>query len=49
MKFKDLSLEEIIDKIKSSETTREDVFNYFLGRINKYDNKLQCFNFINEK
>lgn len=48
MNFKDLSLEELIEKIKSKETTREEVFNYFLWRIEKYDEKLQCFNYINK-
>ena len=48
MNFKDLSLEEIIKKIKSCETTNKEVFNYFLKRIKKYDNKLKVFNFIDE-
>lgn len=47
MNFKDLSLEEIILKIKSGETTSEEVFKYFLNRIEKYDEKVQSFNFIN--
>lgn len=47
MNFKDLSLEEIILKIKSNETTKNEVFQYFLDRISKYDNKVQSFNFIN--
>ena len=46
--FKDLSLEEIINKIKSLETTSEEVFNYFLKRIETYDKKLGAFNFINK-
>jgi len=48
MNFKDLSLEEIISKIKSKETTKEDVFKYFLDRIQKYDPKVQSYNFVNE-
>lgn len=48
MNFKDLSLEEIISKIKSKETTKEDVFKYFLDRIQKYDSKVQSYNFVNE-
>ena len=48
MNFKDLSLEEIISKIKSKETTKEDVFKYFLDRIQKYDSKIQSYNFVNE-
>ncbi|MDD3145244.1 MAG: Asp-tRNA(Asn)/Glu-tRNA(Gln) amidotransferase subunit GatA [Candidatus Gracilibacteria bacterium] len=47
MNFKDLSLEEIIKKINSKETTREEVFEYFIKRIDKYDSKLQAFNFVN--
>jgi len=48
MNFKDLSLEEIIAKIKSGETTATEVKSYFLGRIKKYDEKLNTFNFLNE-
>ena len=33
MEFKDLSLKEIIAKIKSGETTQEIVYDYFLNRI----------------
>jgi len=49
MNFKDLSLEEIIKKIKSWENTKEEVFNYFIKRIEKYDDKVKSFNFINNK
>lgn len=49
MGFKDLSLIEIIEKIKSKEVTREDVFDYFLKRIEKYDDKVNCFNFVNKE
>ncbi len=48
MELKDMSLEEIISKIKSSEITKKEVFDYFLARIKKYDKKLGTFNFINE-
>lgn len=48
MNFKDLSLIEIIEKIKSKETSKEEVFDYFLKRIKKYDEKLQVFNYVNE-
>jgi len=48
MKLKDLSLEEIITKIKSSELESKQVFDYFLARIEKYDSKLHCFNYINK-
>ncbi|PZM86714.1 Asp-tRNA(Asn)/Glu-tRNA(Gln) amidotransferase GatCAB subunit A [Candidatus Gracilibacteria bacterium] len=48
MNFKDLSLEELILKIKNSENTKEEIFSYFLQRIKKYDDKVQSFNFVNE-
>ena len=48
MNFKDLSLEEIIGKIKSGETTASDVKSYFLERAKKYDGNLNTFNFLNE-
>lgn len=49
MNFKDLSLEEIISKIKSGETTREEVFKYFQNRIEKYDAKIKSYNFVNKE
>lgn len=48
MNFKDLSLEEIIAKIKSGETSQKEVWDYFMGRIKKYDSKIESFNFVNE-
>jgi Asp-tRNA(Asn)/Glu-tRNA(Gln) amidotransferase A subunit family amidase len=48
MNFKDLSLVEIIAKIKSGETTASEVKAYFLERIKKYDGDLNAFNFLNE-
>lgn len=48
MNFKDLSLEEIINKIKSGETTALEVKNYFLERVKKYDGDINSFNFLNE-
>lgn len=48
MNFKNLSLEQIIEKIKTKQTTKKEVFDYFLNRIKKYDNKINSFNFINE-
>lgn len=48
MNLKDLSLEQIIDKIKSKEISSQEVYNYFLWRIKKYDSKLNCFNYVNE-
>ena len=49
MEFKNFSLEQIIEKIKSWETTSLEVYNYFLKRIEKYDDKLNSFNFINKE
>ena len=48
MNFKDLSLEQIIEKIEAGETTKEAVFQYFLGRVETYDSKVQAFNYVNE-
>lgn len=48
MKLKDLSLEEIILKIKSKELESKQVFDYFLSRIEKYDKSLNSFNYINK-
>ncbi|MDR1945083.1 MAG: hypothetical protein LBQ59_03190 [Candidatus Peribacteria bacterium] len=48
MNFKDLSLEQIIEQIKSGKTTKEEVFSYFQKRIEKYNDKLQAFNFVNK-
>ncbi|MFC1797663.1 hypothetical protein ACFLY2_00175 [Patescibacteria group bacterium] len=49
MNFKDLSLEQIIEKIKSKETTKEEVFDYFQNRIEKYDDKIKSYNYINKE
>ena len=48
MNFKDLSLTEIIEKINSWETTKKEVWDYFLNRIEKYDSKIKAYNFINK-
>jgi len=48
MSFKDLSLEQLIDDIKSKKITKEEVFQYFLKRIEKYDDKIKSFNYVNE-
>lgn len=45
--MKDLSLTQIIENIKTGKTTSEEVFQYFLKRIEKYDAKVQSFNFVN--
>lgn len=49
MSFKDLSLEQLLDDIKTKKTTREKVFNYFIERIEKFDNKIKSFNFVNKE
>ena len=49
MNFKDDGLEQLIEKIKSGETTSKEVFDYFLWRIEKYEDKIQAFNFINKE
>lgn len=48
MNFKDLSLTEIIEKIKSWATNKNEVFDYFMNRIEKYDDKIKSYNFINK-
>lgn len=48
MNFKELSLIEIIEKIKSGDTNKKIVFDYFLNRIEKHDNKIKSYNFINK-
>ena len=48
MNFKDLSLIEIIEKIKSWETSREEIWDYFMKRIEKYDSKIKAYNFVNK-
>ncbi len=42
------SLENIIKKIKNKEVSSKEVFDYFLKRIDKYDDKLSSFNYINK-
>jgi len=48
MNLKDFSLIEIIEKIKKSEITGEEVFYYFQNRIEKYDKHIHAFNFVNK-
>jgi hypothetical protein len=38
--MKDLSLLEIIENIKSKKNTPKEVWNYFMGRIEKFDKKV---------
>lgn len=46
--MKNLSLLEIIEKIKSWEKTGKEVFEYFLNRIEKYDKDLNSFTYFNK-
>lgn len=48
MNFKNLSLIEIIEKIKSWETDRKSVWDYFINRIEKYDHKIKSYIFVNK-
>jgi len=48
MNLKDLSLESIIEKINSWEVSKNEVFDYFQKRIEKYDDKIKSYNFINK-
>ncbi len=48
MNFKDLSLEEIIALIKDKKTSSKEVFDYFVNRIEKYDDKVKSYNYINK-
>ena len=45
--MKNLSLTQIIENIKNWTTTPEKVWEYFNTRIDKYDEKLWCYNFRN--
>lgn len=42
------SLETIIWKIKNKEIKASEVFEYFMKRIEKYDSKVEAFNYINK-
>gem|GEM_PF-818984 len=42
------SLESIINKIKNKELSSKEVFDYFQKRIEKYDNKIEAFNYVNK-
>lgn len=43
MKLKDMSLEELLNLIKTWEKTSEEIYSYFVKRIEKYDDKLGSF------
>lgn len=49
MNFKDLNLIEIIELIKDWKNTKEEIFDYFIKRIEKYNDKISAFNFINKE
>jgi Asp-tRNA(Asn)/Glu-tRNA(Gln) amidotransferase A subunit family amidase len=42
------TLETLINKIKTQELKSLDVFEYFLKRVEKYDSKLDSFNYVNK-
>ena len=46
--FKNLSLKEIIQEIKSGKTTSQEVYTYFLGRIRALDPEIKAFNLVHE-
>ena len=46
--MKDLSLIQIIENLKSKKTNPKEVWNYFNARIEKFDKRLWCFNYINK-
>ena len=48
MNFKELPLEEIVSLIKNWKTTKEEVFDYFQKRIEKYDDKIKAFAYLNK-
>jgi len=48
MNFEKMSLEEIISLIKEEKTTKQEVFDYFLKRIEKIDQKIKSFVFVNK-
>ena len=48
MNFKDLSLEQLIEERKNGKISKEEVFEYFIKRIEKYDSKINAFNYINK-
>jgi Asp-tRNA(Asn)/Glu-tRNA(Gln) amidotransferase A subunit family amidase len=43
MSFKNLSLIELSELIKSGETTNEEVYSYFLARTKEYNSTLNAF------
>ncbi len=44
MDYKNLSLIELSDLIKSGKTTSEEIYNYFLTRTKQYNGELNAFN-----
>jgi Asp-tRNA(Asn)/Glu-tRNA(Gln) amidotransferase A subunit family amidase len=42
------TLENIIKIIKNKEIKSSDVFEYFQKRIEKYDSKVEAFNYVNK-
>lgn len=48
MDFATLSLKELIEAIKTGQTTQKEVYNHFLTQIKTLDPKLQAFNVVHE-
>ena len=44
MEFKNLSLIELSELIRSGKTTSEEIYTYFLDRTKKYNEELNAFN-----
>jgi len=44
-----LWIEELKKKIENKEVSSKEIFDFFLKRIEKYDDTLECFNFINKE
>lgn len=49
MEFKNLSLKEIIELIKTWKTTQREVWDYFQGRISSLDSQVEAFNYVEKK
>jgi len=46
--FKNLSLLEIVNLLKTKEVTQDEIKSYFLARIEKYNDELQAFNLVTD-
>ena len=48
MNFAFKNIEELKELIHSGQTNSRDIWNYFIKRVEKYEPKIQAFNFINQ-